>query len=60
MAERAFDLVIRGGRVIDGSGGPAFTAAVGVKDGLIAAERNYWNQREACQQMGLLPAIATA
>ena len=30
------------------------------KDGLVAAERNYWDQMEAFQQMGLLPATATA
>jgi N-acyl-D-aspartate/D-glutamate deacylase len=35
--ERAYDLVIRGGRVFDGSGGAPFEADVGVKDGLIAA-----------------------
>jgi N-acyl-D-aspartate/D-glutamate deacylase len=34
--ERAFDLVIRGGRVVDGSGGPPREADVAVKDGLIA------------------------
>jgi N-acyl-D-aspartate/D-glutamate deacylase len=37
MAERAFDLVIRGGTVIDGSGGAPYAADVGVRDGLIAA-----------------------
>ena len=37
MAERAFDLVIRGGSVIDGSGAAAFTADVGIRNGLIAA-----------------------
>ena len=37
MAEHAFDLVIRGGTVIDGSGGAPYTADVGVRDGLIAA-----------------------
>jgi N-acyl-D-aspartate/D-glutamate deacylase len=32
-----FDLVVRGGRVLDGSGGPARTADVGIRDGRIAA-----------------------
>jgi N-acyl-D-aspartate/D-glutamate deacylase len=35
--DHAYDLVIRGGRVIDGSGAPAFDADVAIKDGLIAA-----------------------
>jgi len=35
--ERAYDLVIRGGRVVDGSGGESFEADVAVSDGLIAA-----------------------
>lgn len=33
--ERAYDLVIRGGMLVDGSGGKAFEADVAVKDGLI-------------------------
>ncbi|MFI4951224.1 MAG: amidohydrolase family protein, partial [Caulobacterales bacterium] len=35
--EKAYDLVIRGGSVVDGSGGQAFEADVAVRDGVIAA-----------------------
>ncbi|MEQ9122429.1 MAG: amidohydrolase family protein, partial [Alphaproteobacteria bacterium] len=36
-SETAPDLVIRGGAVVDGSGGDPFEADVAVKDGVIAA-----------------------
>jgi len=37
MAEHAYDLVLRGGTVLDGTGGPGFVADVAVRDDLIAA-----------------------
>lgn len=37
MAQHAFDIVLRGGRVYDGSGSAPYEADVAVKDGLIAA-----------------------
>src|SRR5687767_6685298 len=36
-ADRSFDIVIRNGTVIDGSGNPRFDADVGIKNGFIAA-----------------------
>jgi N-acyl-D-amino-acid deacylase len=34
---QAYDVVIVGGRIYDGSGGPAYVADIGIKDGRIAA-----------------------
>lgn len=36
MGGRVYDLVVRGARVVDGSGRPAFTADLGIADGRIA------------------------
>ena len=36
-AEPAYDFVLRGGRIVDGSGNPAFHGDIAVKDGKIAA-----------------------
>ena len=32
-----FDLIIRGGTIIDGSGEPRYVADIGIKDGKIAS-----------------------
>ena len=48
----SYDLVVRHGRVVDGTGNPAYFAAVAVKDGRIAAigqigeyqRRALWNR----------------
>lgn len=48
-----FDILIKNGSVIDGTGGPKFKGAVGIKDGLIAticnAASDHVDEREASQ-----------
>jgi N-acyl-D-aspartate/D-glutamate deacylase len=36
-APPAFDVLIRGGRIVDGAGNPSFVADIGIRDGRIAA-----------------------
>src|SRR5262245_53116523 len=36
MAQAPFDLVIRGGRIVDGTGNPWFFADIAIRDGKIA------------------------
>jgi adenine deaminase len=35
----SFDLIVRGGRVIDGTGGPSYVADIAIKDGVIFRTR---------------------
>ncbi|HZR81110.1 MAG TPA: amidohydrolase family protein [Candidatus Binatia bacterium] len=37
MGNKMFDLVVKGGRVVDGTGMPSFTADVGIRNGRVAA-----------------------
>ena len=37
MSEYSFDIVVRGGTVVDGSGGAGFDGDVAIKDGKIVA-----------------------
>ena len=53
-----FDLVIVGGRIVDGTGAPARRADVGIKDGKVAAIGTFSKQngRDAVDATGLVVA----
>ena len=44
--ERSFDLVVRGGTVVDGAGGQGVEADVGIKDGKVALDGRRSSIRE--------------
>ena len=52
--ERAYDLVIRGGMLVDGSGAAPFEADVAVKDGRIATQSDYYDALGFYKQLGLM------
>ena len=43
----AYDLLVKGAKVIDGSGGPSFIGDVAVKDGKIVEIGRFNEQRQA-------------
>ena len=52
----AFDVILRGGRVVDGTGAPARVADVGIRDGRIAAIGTLSGAREVVDVRGLVVA----
>jgi len=46
-----FDLLVRGGRVVDGTGNPSYLANVGIKEGRIAAVGNSRAPRQRAPSM---------
>ena len=64
--EPRFDLLIIGASVIDGSGGEAFVADVGIRDGRIAEPKlrvgevvNEWQLETAMEQAVIPPAVGS-
>jgi N-acyl-D-aspartate/D-glutamate deacylase len=58
----AFDTIIKGGRVVDGSGLPMRTADVGIKDGIVTDVGHLSNAKQVIDADGLLviPGIVDA
>ncbi len=54
----AYDLIIRGGTIVDGAGGPRYVADIGVRDGLIAsiAPKIDGDSRQEIDARGLIVA----
>ena len=50
LRSQTYDVIIRHGRVVDGSGNPAFFADVAVKDGRIAAIGRISGESQDCNQ----------
>ena len=51
-----YDVLIQGGRVVDGAGGPWFLADVALKGDKIAASTTYWDMVTLLTQLGLMPS----
>ena len=45
VAQRSYDLIIRNGRIIDGTGNPWFQSDIGIVNGKIVAIKNLKNQK---------------
>jgi N-acyl-D-amino-acid deacylase len=54
-----FDLLIEGGRLVDGTGAPAFAASVGVRDGRVTVLRGTGDEVEAGRRIDAAGRVVT-